>query len=64
LISVLPYLSFSNSGIDGKATIKVSGANVQIVDGSGATSTVNGTGIWCWAMTRIRLLIRSQVRMI
>jgi hypothetical protein len=44
LISLLPYLSYTPSGIDGKPTITVTGANLQIVDGSGSTSTVNGTG--------------------
>jgi hypothetical protein len=44
LIDVLPYLSFSSSGIDGKPTIQVSGANLQIIDGSGSTTSVNGTG--------------------
>ena len=31
-------------GIDGKPTVKFASVNVQILDGSGATSTVNGTG--------------------
>ena len=39
-----PTYRFSASGIGGKPTIKFSGVNVQIVDGSGHTSTVNGTG--------------------
>jgi len=32
------------SGIDGKPTVQFASVNVQIVDGSGSTSTVNGTG--------------------
>jgi hypothetical protein len=32
------------AGIDGKPTVKFAAVNVQILDGSGATSTVNGTG--------------------
>jgi hypothetical protein len=44
LISILPYISFNATGIDGRPTIRITGANVQIIDGSGTTSTVNGTG--------------------
>jgi hypothetical protein len=44
LISILPHLSFIASGIDAKPTIRFSGVNVQIVDGSGHTTSVNGTG--------------------
>ena len=44
LLSILPHISFSASGIGGKPTIQLSGVNVQIIDGSGHTSTVNGTG--------------------
>jgi hypothetical protein len=32
------------AGIDGKATVQFAGVNVQIIDGAGSTSTVNGTG--------------------
>src|SRR5947209_9712255 len=32
------------SGVGGKPTVEFSDVNVQIVDGTGATSTVNGTG--------------------
>jgi hypothetical protein len=32
------------SGIDGKPTVQFASVNVQIVDGSGSTSSVNGTG--------------------
>ncbi|HEX4429746.1 MAG TPA: hypothetical protein VHZ96_10815, partial [Frankiaceae bacterium] len=44
LISLLPYLSYTASGIGGKPTIKITGANMQIVNGSGSTTTLNGTG--------------------
>ncbi len=45
LISLLPYLSLQASGVGGKPTVRVSGANLQIVNGTGSTtSTVNGTG--------------------
>lgn len=36
--------SYVAAGVDGKATVQFSGVNVQIIDGSGSTSTVNGTG--------------------
>jgi hypothetical protein len=36
--------TYEASGVGGKPTVVFSGANVQIVDGSGHTSTVNGTG--------------------
>jgi hypothetical protein len=42
---ILPYISFNSAGIGGKPTIQFSGANVQIVSGSGATNAaVNGEG--------------------
>ena len=44
MASVLPYLSFKASGIGGKPTVQVRGANLQLVNGSGATTSVNGTG--------------------
>ena len=46
LLSILPHLSFSASGVGGQPTIRFSGVNVQIVDGnsSNSTSIVNGTG--------------------
>jgi hypothetical protein len=40
--------------VDGKPTMTLSGVNVQIVDGSGHTSTVNGPGTWCWGITSPR----------
>src|SRR5690348_15440251 len=45
LLNVLPFISFNASGVGGKPTIRFTGANVQIVSGSGSTSgTVNGEG--------------------
>src|SRR5437764_1129197 len=36
--------TFVAAGVGGKATVQLSGVNVQIVDGAGSTSTLNGTG--------------------
>src|SRR5438105_7935709 len=36
--------TFVASGVGGKPTVQFSGVNVQVVDGSGSTSTINGTG--------------------
>jgi hypothetical protein len=44
LISVLPYLSFTASGVGGKPTIIVKGANLQLQNGRGSTTEVNGAG--------------------
>jgi len=44
LIAVLPHLSFSSSGVDGKPTIRITGVNVQLEDGAGSTAAVNGEG--------------------
>ncbi len=45
LSAILPYVKFAASGVGGKPTIRFSGANVQIVSGSGSTGgTVNGAG--------------------
>jgi len=44
LKSILPYVRFVASGVGGKPTIQISGANVQIVDGEGATEATNGAG--------------------
>jgi hypothetical protein len=45
LLSILPYLKYVASGVGGKPTIQVSGANLQILSGSGSTKgTVNGAG--------------------
>jgi hypothetical protein len=44
LISVLPHINYEAEGIDKKPTIQFSGANLQVIDGSGSETTVNGTG--------------------
>ncbi len=44
LIAILPYIKLNATGIDGKPTITFSRANLQVVDGSGYTSRINGTG--------------------
>ncbi len=44
LIGILPYINYEASGIDGKPTIQFSGANLQVVNGSGSESTINGEG--------------------
>jgi hypothetical protein len=38
------YVKVIPSGIDGKPTVQVSGANVQIINGEGNTATSNGEG--------------------
>ena len=37
LIDILPYLEFSSSGVGTKPTIRVKGANLQVISGTGAT---------------------------
>jgi hypothetical protein len=45
LESTLSKVSYTDSGLNGKPTLKISGANLQIVSGSGATDgTLNGEG--------------------
>jgi hypothetical protein len=44
LKSLLKYVKVEASGVGGKPTVKVSGANVQIVNGEGSTATTNGAG--------------------
>jgi len=44
LKSILPYVKFVASGVGGKPTIQFSGANVQVVDGAGHNTPVNGAG--------------------
>jgi hypothetical protein len=44
LISILPYINYEAEGIDKKPTIQFSGANLQVIDGSGLETTINGTG--------------------
>ena len=44
LSSVLPHMQYVASGVSGKPTIKFSAVNVQIINGEGKTSSVNGEG--------------------
>jgi exopolysaccharide biosynthesis WecB/TagA/CpsF family protein len=44
LISILPHINYVASGIDKQPTIQFSGVNLQVIDGSGSESTINGTG--------------------
>ncbi len=44
LKAILPFIKFVSTGVGGKPTIQFSGANVQIVDGAGSETAVNGTG--------------------
>jgi hypothetical protein len=44
LNKILPHLNYVESGVGGKPTIQVSGANLQIVNGEGKTNTTNGAG--------------------
>jgi hypothetical protein len=44
LKGILPYVQYVPSGVGGKPTILFSGANVQIVNGAGATQTTDGAG--------------------
>jgi len=44
LKAILPYIKFVASGVGGKPTIQVTGANLQIVNGLGSTETLNGAG--------------------
>ncbi len=44
LKAMLPYVHLISAGIGGKPTVQFSGVNVQIVNGTGVTSTTNGSG--------------------
>lgn len=44
LVKILPHLKYEASGIDSQPTIRISGVNVQIVNGEGKTNTTNGRG--------------------
>jgi hypothetical protein len=44
LISILPDIKYEASGIDSKPTIQFSGVNLQVVNGSGSETTLNGAG--------------------
>jgi hypothetical protein len=44
LNNILPHIKYQAEGIDKKPTIQFSAANVQIINGEGKTSTINGEG--------------------
>jgi len=44
LISILPHINYEASGIDKQPTIQFSGVNLQVINGTGAESTLNGAG--------------------
>jgi hypothetical protein len=44
LLSILPHITFQASGVDGKPTLVFSGVNLQVINGSGAETTLNGEG--------------------
>jgi len=41
---LLPYVNFVKEGVDKKPTVQISGANLQVINGSGLETTLNGTG--------------------
>jgi hypothetical protein len=44
LLAILPYIKYVASGVGGKPTVQFSGVNVQVVNGEGKTSALNGAG--------------------
>jgi hypothetical protein len=44
LISILPHINYEAEGVDNKPTVQFSGINLQVLNGSGSETTVNGTG--------------------
>ena len=44
LLSVLPYVKFVKEGVDKKPTVQISGANLQVINGTGSESTLDGLG--------------------
>jgi hypothetical protein len=44
LVSILSHMKYEASGIDSQPTIRISGVNVQIINGAGTTATNNGKG--------------------
>ena len=44
LLSILPHITFATTGVGGKPTIKFTGINVQVLNGSGSTASDNGEG--------------------
>jgi len=41
---LLPYVNFVKEGVGKKPTVQISGANLQVINGSGLETTINGTG--------------------
>jgi hypothetical protein len=44
LISILPHINYEAEGIGKQPTVQFTGINLQVIDGSGTESTLNGTG--------------------
>lgn len=44
LLSILPHIKYEEKGVAGKPTIRFSGVNVQVVNGEGNETSVNGEG--------------------
>jgi len=44
LISILPHINYVAEGVDKKPTVQFSGVNLQVLNGSGLETTINGTG--------------------
>ena len=44
LLSILPHINYEAEGVGKKPTIQFTGVNLQVVNGSGVESTLNGTG--------------------
>jgi hypothetical protein len=44
LISILPHINYQALGIDKQPTIQFTGINLQVINGSGSETTINGTG--------------------
>jgi hypothetical protein len=44
LLAILPYIKYEEKGVGGKPTIQLSGVNLQILNGEGKTTSVNGAG--------------------
>jgi hypothetical protein len=44
LIAILPHINYVAEGLDKKPTVQFSGVNLQVINGSGSETTLNGTG--------------------
>jgi trimeric autotransporter adhesin len=44
LIAVLPYINYQAEGVGKKPTVQFTGVNLQVINGSGVETTINGTG--------------------